>query len=432
MVLRRQLLTPRLILGALAVSLLGVAASCRAYTDAPPGPGDIAPLPSGPDALVLRVDRNGGRASALAFPALDSTVWRSSASLPPLSAVLGFDADDGYLTGVDTAGRAIRVDLRLGTVSVAGAQAVRNVTADGATVFAVDTNGTLSRYTPVGDSWRVRSVHGASDTAAGVLPLRDGSVLVATVSANARTDSRTIPLTVRRFRPPDSLPFDSLTVMFDVERDEPLPPLLAARVGERAFIAAGTQLHSFRTRDLVEDLVIDVGAPVHAMVPSPSGDRVYVASRDKRRVRVVDRFDARISDDIRLPIAPQALRMDPYGRVLLARGENEDVWVIDIGTRTLTGRVRSAWRADMPQVLPDGTIALAQDDDVVIVSSIDRGVVRTIPNATQEVWFAFRWNGFRPRASGIDQPVRFRELEARERAREQAREQARDSAPVPP
>lgn len=403
---------------------MGVAAGCRAYTDEPPGPGDIAPLPSGPDALVLRVDRGGGRATALAFPALDSTVWRSSASLPPLDAVLGFDADDGYLTAVDTAGRAIRLDLRLGTVTVAGARAVRNVTADGATVFAVDTSGALSRYTPVGDSWRVLPVHGALDTAAGVLPLRDGSVLVATVSAHTRTESRTVPLTVRRFRPPDSLPFDSLTLTFDVERNEPRPSLLSARVGERAFIAAGTQLRSFRTRDLVEDLLVDVGAPAHAMVPSPSGDRVYIASRDKRRVRVVDRFDGRISDDIRLPVAPQALRMDPYGRVLLARGENEDVWVIDMGTLTLTGRVRSAWRADLPQVLPDGTIALAQDDAVVIVSSIDRGVVRTIPKGTQDVWFAFRWNGFRPRASGIDQPVRFRELEASERAR--------DSAQLPP
>lgn len=400
----------------LAVALSSAAAGCRSYADKPPGPGDVAPLPSGPDALVLRVERSGGRATTLAFPALDSTVWRSSVTLPPLNAVLGFDADDGYLIAVDTAGRAIRLDLRLGTVSIAGTAATLNVTADGATVFAVDSAGALSRYTPVGDSWRVVPASDEPRVPAGVLPLRDGSVLIATVTADA--------LTVRRFRPPDSLPFDSLTLALDQDRDDPAPTVLTARVGERAFIAVGEQLRSFRTRDLVEDLDVDLGAPARAMVTSPSGDRVYVASADKRRVRVVDRFDGAIADDIRLPTEPQALRMDAYGRVLLARGDNEDVWVIDIGTRTLTGRVRSAWRPDLPQVLPDGTIALAQDNDVVIVSSIDRGIVRTIPNGTQDVWFAFRWNGFRPRARGIDQPVRFRDLEASERAR--------DSAQLPP
>ncbi len=412
MVLRRQLLTSTVARGILAVALLGVTAGCRSYTDTPPGPGDVAPLPSGSDALVLRVARSGGRATALTFPALDSTVWRSTSALPPLDAVLGFDPDDGYLLAVDTAGRAVRLDLRLGTVTVASAGAVLNVTADGSTVFAVDRAGMLARFTPVGDTWRITPTGDSSTAPVGVLPLRDGSVLVATTAPRG--------IIMRRFRPPDSLPFDSLTLVLSVNDASGAPAVLTARVGERAFVAAGEQLRSFRTRDLVEDLAVELGAPARAMVTSPSGDRVYVALQDKRRVRVVDRFEGRVTDDIALPVEPRALRMDVYGRVLLVRGDDEDVWVIDMGRLSVIGRVRSAWRADLPQVLPDGTIALAHDSQVVIVSSIDRGEVRTVPDGTDDVWFAFRWNGFRPRAPGIDQPVRFRDLEALEQARDRA------------
>ena len=47
----------------------------------------------GPDALLLRVPRNGGVARVTAYPQLDSTVWTSADAAPALEGVLSFDPD---------------------------------------------------------------------------------------------------------------------------------------------------------------------------------------------------------------------------------------------------------------------------------------------------------------------------------------------------
>jgi cell division septation protein DedD len=112
---------------------------------------------------------------------------------------------------------------------------------------------------------------------------------------------------------------------------------------------------------------------------------------------------------IKLPAEPRALRMDPLGRVLLVQAATDSVYLIDIGTSTLVGAARTAWRGDLPLVLPDGAVALANGDTVTLISSIDLGEIRSLPTGARDTWFAMRWNGFRPRAAGLDQPVRFRE-----------------------
>ncbi len=377
----------------LAWALLCAVVGCADRSTRPSSSGALAPIPAGPDPLVLRVSRDGGLVSALRYPALDSLVWKSSYRVPPLASVLGFQPDDGYLSAVDTSGRPVRLDLRLGAVAVPGSSGgSQHASADGAVMYALNVDGDVARYTPVGDKWSMTP----TVAPAAIIPLEDESLVLAEVQDNS--------LLLRRVRPPDTTVVDSMRIDIPVAEGS----VHGFTVGDRMFLSVGAHVLALRTRDFVRDVDVELDAPIRAMVSSPSGDRVYALIGDSRKVQVVDRFEGQVAATIALPAEPRDLRMDPLGRVLLARGDDSTAWVIDVGTSALVGAVRTSWRGDLPLVLPDGAVALARGDTVVFASSIDLGDVRTLPEGGKDLWYVMRWNGFRPRAAGLDQPVRFR------------------------
>ncbi len=360
--------------------------------------GALASIPAGPDPIVLRVARGGGLVSAVSYPGLDSVVWRSSFRVPALSRVLGYHPDDGYLTAVDTAGRPVRLDLRLGAVAIPGsAGGALHTSADGAVLYAVNVEGDVARYTPVGDRWTLST----SAMPAALVPLNDGSLV--TVSMDAER------VVLRRVRPPDSVVVDSLQVNIAADSLS----VHGMTVGDRMFLSAGSRILSLRTRDFVMDVDVDMENPVRDFVTSPSGDRIFVRTEGRDGISVVDRFAGKVAERVSLPGAARQLRMDALGRVLLVQGLRDSAYVIDIGTSKRVGTVRTEWRGDLPLVLADGVMALLHGDSVTMTSSIDLGVTRTIADGGQQFWYAMRWNGFRPRSAGLDEPVRFRASERR-------------------
>ena len=67
----------------------------------------------------------------------------------------------------------------------------------------------------------------------------------------------------------------------------------------------------------------------------------------------------------KLPHSVRDLRIDPLGRLLLARPDTgELVWVIDVVTNRLVTTLPTPWRADLPNVAPDGSVATASGRDV--------------------------------------------------------------------
>ncbi len=401
----------------LAWALILLLPACADRTEPPATTGVLATIPAGPDPVVLRVSRDGGLVSAVSYPGLDSVVWRSSYRVPALDRVLAYHADDGYLTAVDTSGRPVRLDLRLGAVAVPGsAGAMQHASADGSILYAINAEGDLARYTPVGDRWAITP----DSRPSALVPLNDGSIVMATRGAN--------DVLLRRLRPPDSVVVDS--VRLDIVADS--ATIHGVTVGDRMFLSAGSHLFSLRTRDFTVDVDVDVEAPIREFVTSPSGDRMFVLVSDANRLIVVDRFEQEVSERIALPGSGEALRMDPLGRVLLVRAANDSAYVIELGSSALVGTVRTSWRGDLPLVFADGAVALAHSDTVTLASSLDLGVVRTIPDGAKDFWYAMRWNGFRPRAEGLDEPVRFRQSSGSAAARAMAAgtldSLARDSA----
>jgi len=366
------------------VALALVLAACGS-PDRPPPPAAhdalSADLRRGPDALVLRLPREGGLARVHAYPAVDSVVWTSAQPAPPVAEVLGFDAEAGLASFVDRTGTPGHIDLRLGDVRRAARRMrlTNASSADGYTVFGVTSDGAVVRYTPTGN-WSFKPPRPAR----AAFPQPDGSLIVL---AGAPRES-----VLWKVFPPETELLDTAVVP-DVRRT------LRTQVGDRLYLAVeGGGLAGVRTRTLdvvVRDVPLQGAA--EALVATPSGDRVYVLTADTRGVRVYDRYRERIAATIELPGRPADLRMDPVGRYLLVRAADADsAWVVAIGTDRLVGSVPTAWRTDLPFVGLDGSIVTAVGRDAAIVDGSTLRVTRPVPGGAGDFWYPFRWAGFRP------------------------------------
>jgi septal ring-binding cell division protein DamX len=100
--------------------------------------------------------------------------------------------------------------------------------------------------------------------------------------------------------------------------------------------------------------------------------------------------------------------MDPLGRYLLARFPKADsAWVIAIGNNHLVGAVATRWETDLPAITPDGELAVLGAKDVTLLDPEKLTARSTVAGGGKDFWYFFAWNGFRPRAQGLDQPVTF-------------------------
>ena len=341
----------------------------------------------GPDNLVLRVVRTGGVARVFAYPGLDSVVW-SGRGAPAPARILAFDDEAGTVAYVDTRGYPARIDFRQdGTGVVSRTKLTSLASADGSSIYAIAGDG-VQRFSPSG-TWKWKPPLEAR----ALFPQPDGTLLVLA----ERKDGSVL----WRLRPPEKDIADSVELP-RVDRT------LRTQVGDRLYLGAGNDLIGVRTRTMERTATVSFDAPIEQMAATPSGDRVFVVSKGGTAVQVVDRYQEKVTGTIDLAHRVGELRMDPIGRYLLVEVQGADsALVIALGNNKLVGAAASAWRADLPFVAPDGSIALAQGKDVVLV---DGGTLRptaTVRGGGADFWYPFRWTGFRPRDATLDQPVYF-------------------------
>ena len=382
-----------------ASALVLLACGCADRSSRPPGADAPPGIPAGPDPIVLRIPREGGVVTAYAYPGLTASLWRSSTRVPSIERVVAFGEDDGYLAAVETNGSPFRIDLRLGVVATNRGEPLKAVSSsDGSAIYALTTGGEVTRYTASGGNWKFR----APLPAAALFAQSEGALIVAGVRGKR--------VVVWRVRPPGQTVADSLSIAVGGDSAEVSTTIAATAgsVGDRIFFGANESLLAVRSRDMGRALALDLGDPVRAIVATPSGDRLFVALTGQKSLRIVDRFASAVTGKIALPGQASALRMDPLGRVLLARGGGDTVYVVSLASDKLQGVVRSAWRGDLPLVLADGAIALARGSDVVFASGQTLADARTMSAGAHDFWYPIRWNGFRPRSAGLDKPVQFR------------------------
>ena len=214
----------------------------------------------------------------------------------------------------------------------------------------------------------------------------------------------------------------------------PLVSRIHAQVGDRLYFAVDSGLIGVRTRDLKPVKSVRLKNPVRTIVATPSGDRLYVALEKSNVLSVIDRYSETVSETVDLPGPVTEMRMDPLGQYILARPDaNPDsAWVIGIGSDRVNGSIATDWRPDLPGFAPGGSIAVAGGNDVVFVDASTLAVKATVANGAQDFWYFFNWNGFRPRAAGLDRPVTFETRDSISNTDSTAVPAHSDSIPSPP
>jgi sporulation related protein len=319
-------------------------------------------------------------------------VWTSTSKAPAIARVLAFDEDGGSIVVVDARGAPRRVDLRTGEVTPPPSVKLTAIhSADGAAIYGVSNTGLVTRLTPTDAApWTLRPPLAARDVA----PEPDGSLLIVGDDAGGTK--------LWRVHPPASALLDTAALP-RTER------LLHTRIADQTYLASDSALRTIRTRDLTPERQIRFGRRIRAIAPTPSGDRIYVALDSLNALRVVDRYSDHGDASIALPGPPAELRMDPLGRLLLVRPAPavDSAWVVAVGTDRVVGRIRTSWSADLPFVGGDGSIAVAAGSDVLLLDPQTLRPKVVVAGGARDFWIPVRWNGFRPRAPGLDQPVTF-------------------------
>ncbi len=377
----------------LSAALVLAACGSRDRRDSSAERGASSQSNRGPDQVVLRIPRDGGRVAAFVYPRLDSAVWRSSESAPAIARVLAFDVESGQMAAVDARGVPTRIDLRLGQVRAASKAPLALLASnDGLSIFGV-ADRKVTRLTPSGSDWSVQLPTEPQE----LYPQRDGSLLVAATRGGQGY--------VWQLRPPTERVADSVAIPAS---GRAVHPVRSAQAADRVYFTTDDGLVGVRSRDLTPITPISFDGAVVAAVATPSGDRLYVAVDGSPAVQVVDRYADRVAATITLPGAPRELRVDPLGRYVLARPSRGDsAWVLGVATGRLLGSIHTDWRVDLPLVLPDGAIATITGEDVTLVDGTTLRARSTVRGGASDFWYVVLWNGFRPRAAGLDKPVEF-------------------------
>lgn len=338
---------------------------------------------------MIRIPRAGGTARAYVFPRLDSAV-ATVPDAPSVARVLGFDSDYGALAFVDGKGQPRRLDLRAAEVRIASREKLTALASvNGSDIYGVTTKGTVSRLNPAGD-WSFEPPAPAQS----VFPQPNGALVIAG-NEGRKTSLWLIQPTNDEVLETTSLPLVSRGVR--------------TQIGDRIYFTVDSGLIGVRTRDLGIVKSIPMKSAVQAVVPTPSGDRLYVAMKDANQLAVVDRYTEAVTETVELPGPASELRMDPLGQIVLARPASggDSAWVIGIGSDRVNGTIRSAWRADLPGFAPGRTIATARGEDVVFVDANSFAEKMRNAGGARDFWYFVAWNGFRPRPSDLDRPVIF-------------------------
>ncbi|MEP7382260.1 MAG: SPOR domain-containing protein [Gemmatimonadota bacterium] len=368
--------------------LLMVCACGRGERDTASGATSALPS-SGPDPIVVRIPRDGGVVRAFRYTNLDSLIWRSQASTPSIERLLSFDAENGLLAYVSQEKGAGWLDLRLGSVRAGGnSRLVALTSADGWSIYGVDSVNSIVRLTPTGD-WKLKT----TGKVRRLFPLADGTLVVLLDRGKGSL--------LLRLRPPGDAVGDSLEV--------PHPDrAVATPLGDRLYLGVKDELMSVQPRTFEGVTTVSAKDEILAIAPTPSGDRIFVANKGGPRLQVMDRYAEEMGASVKLPGLVTELRMDPMGRYLLARPvEGDSAWVVAIGTDELVGTVQTEWRSDLPAVTVDGLIVTVRGADVTFVDAATDRVARTAKDGARDLWFFTLWNGLRPRAEGVDTPVSF-------------------------
>lgn len=309
------------------------------------------------------------------LPDLAETPWAGGGRIAGARAAVGVDVTGRRLLYRDSANAIASFDLvalRERTVAPAGA------------LVALGADGVLLAVSPSGaviesQSWGTRSWSAS--------PGR--GVHAAFAAPGARL------ITVRR-RGADTLAVVSREAGVSLVAAVPdAVDRSASRDGDAVAFATDSGVAVLEDREPQHPWFVRLAGRPLAVAFSPSGHRLYVALRERSEVALIDRFGRRERPALALPAPASALRVDPWGRVLLARssggGDSAITWVVGLARERVIGRIATRWASDLPTVSEEGTLLSREGSSVVArdVGSLDS--LAAVPDGARDVWLVGRW-----------------------------------------
>jgi len=287
---------------------------------------------------------------AYRLPALTEIPNAVRGRLPAVARVVGLDPESQLLYTTTTKGDLLSLDLETGRVDSVAANVVLAVLGPDQTLFVVDAKHRVvsvarrARLTwPQPLTAGPREVFGAADQRLVAIapgdPAAQSTLRLITVAADQPAAIRVLPFT---------------------------GDVTATRWGDLVAVASDSGVllvDPFARRDPVFVRLTD---HPRSLGFSPSGHRVYVTRRTGAGLAVIDRYEREEIDGVALPTPVAMVRLDPFGRWLLARPSiGDSVWVVDLPIKTLVGSVATSWDSDLPAMAPDGSLMVGQGNDLV-------------------------------------------------------------------
>ncbi len=322
--------------------------------------------------MAFRLPSAGGALRVYRLPTLEELPGGGRGHVSPSGSAVGMDFIGRRLLYHDSAGATVSFDLVANHERpVAPAGAIAALASDG-TLLAVDVAGGVTESQPWGNRpWSGRLGRGVNGVFA---------------APGARL------LSIRR-EGGDTLKFS--TQEAGVSMAAAVPHASgegASRDGDAIAFATDSGVVVVEDREAHHPWFLRLGGMPLAVAFSPSGHRLYVALRDRNELAVVDRFARSERPAISLPAPAGALRMDPWGRALLARpAQGDETWVVAAAGDHVTGRLTTPWASDLPAISEDGLL-LAREGDAVIardLRSLDS--LGAVADGAGDLWFVGRW-----------------------------------------
>ncbi len=301
-------------------------------------------------ALALRLARKGGPVRAYRLPTLTEMPSAARGRLPAVARVVGLDVESHLLFVTTATNDLLSLDLETGRVDTVATSVVVTVLGPDQTLFVVDakrhvvTVARRARRTwPQPLSAVPREMFGAADQR-----------LIAVVPGDTAHPSTLRLIAVAADQPPA---MRVLPITGDVA---------ATRWGDLVAVASDSGILLVDPLARREPAFVPLADHPRTVAFSPSGHRAYVTRRTGAGLAVVDRYERAEVDGVALPTPAATVRLDPFGRWLLARPSiGDSVWIVDLPIKTMVGSVATSWDSDLPAIGPDGTLLVGQGNDVV-------------------------------------------------------------------
>lgn len=321
----------------------------------------------------------GGAAVYRSLPALDLAAWSSGTALPPLRQAVGGPEGAAVVSArgeISWYGlKAERVD-RLGRSRAARLIGLRG---GGEGVLAVEAGTREVAVLGGGAAWK--AVADGTPTWADWL---EGERLLV---LSTRDDGRSL-LTL--YKPPLE------TVLRRVTLEVTGVPAVTAW-GSLVYVPGKDPngrpaLRALGASDLGERGAIALPSEAAAVAATPSGHRLYAASKDGH-VHAVNRVDGRLLRTIALPAPADRLRFNRTGEILLAGLAGTDsVAVILAGVDRLAGVLPAEWDENLPWAAPGGRYVVARREGRLrVYESPDLRRAAEAPDAGGHLWWPLAW-----------------------------------------